>query len=322
MWCHSYTNSVHFKVHILQQNILQNVLLRDGFPSATTRAWPSTTNYEVPSMLSVRTSEMTGLFPPGRQAQVQTSSLLRLQSETYIVRKSPSTECWECFLWFKQFLLLSSMCHLATPRCDLDQPCWICRLIPFVEAQWLSGRMPDSRSRGHSHESSTHIGAVDDDSLWRCYATTKYNNCPIALWNKLWFILCIYNPIAPLKLLNDSHRKLIYLCKMYDSPPGIVGMIISMKNIGQLAQTNKNIKCHLSYLWWTAIAHPPSACTATKSESVDFCLCSFPKSWHNNICSRNVPIVKSVTSSSLSVVVSKWARLTRRRLRSSSCSWR
>ena len=28
---------------------------------------------------------------------------------------------------------------------------------------------------------------------------------------------------------NDFHRKLIYLCKIYDSPPGIVGMIISMK---------------------------------------------------------------------------------------------
>ena len=79
------------------QPSLQNVPLPDGFPSATTRAWPPTTNYEVPSMLRVRTYEMTGLFPPGRQAQVQTSSLLRLQSETYIVRKSPSTECWECF---------------------------------------------------------------------------------------------------------------------------------------------------------------------------------------------------------------------------------
>ena len=30
----------------------------------------------------VMTSEMTGLFPPGHQTQVQTSSLLRLQSET------------------------------------------------------------------------------------------------------------------------------------------------------------------------------------------------------------------------------------------------
>ena len=66
--------------------------------------------------------------------------------------------------------MLSSMCHLATPRCDLDQPGGICRVIPFVEAQWLSGRLPDSRSRGHRHESPTHIGAVDDDSLWRCYA--------------------------------------------------------------------------------------------------------------------------------------------------------
>ena len=112
-------------------------------------------------------------------------------------------------------LLLSSMCHLVTPRCDLDQPGWICRMIPFVEAQWLSGRMPDSRSRGHRHESSTHISAVDDDRLWRCYATTKYNHCTIVLvlWNKLWFILFIYNTVAPLKLLNDFHRRLIYLCQ-------------------------------------------------------------------------------------------------------------
>ena len=86
-------------------------------------------------------------------------------------------------------LLLSSMCHLATPPCDLDQPGWICHLIPFVETQWLSGRMPDSRSRGHRHESSTHIGAVDDDRLF------------------------IYSTVAPLKLLNDFHRRLIYLCQ-------------------------------------------------------------------------------------------------------------
>ena len=32
---------------------------------------------------------MTGLFPPGRQAQVQTSSLLRLQSETVNCKKEP-----------------------------------------------------------------------------------------------------------------------------------------------------------------------------------------------------------------------------------------
>ena len=108
------------------------------------------------------------------------------------------------------------MCHLATPCCDLDQHSWICRLIPFVEGQWLSSRMPDSRSREHRHESSTHIWAVDDDSLWRCYATTKYNHCTIVLvlCNKLWFILFIYNTVSPLKLLNDFHRKLIYLWYM------------------------------------------------------------------------------------------------------------
>ena len=29
-------------------------------------------------------------------------------------------------------------------------------LLEVVEAQWLSGRMPDSRSREHRHESPTH----------------------------------------------------------------------------------------------------------------------------------------------------------------------
>ena len=32
---------------------------------------------------------MARLFPPGRQAQVQTSSLLRLQSETVHCKKEP-----------------------------------------------------------------------------------------------------------------------------------------------------------------------------------------------------------------------------------------
>ena len=209
-------------------------------------------------------------------------------------------------MWFPQFLLLSFMCYLATPRWDLDQPGWICRLITFVEAQWLSGRMPDSRSREHRHESSTHICAVDDDSLWRCYATTKYNHGTIVhvLWNKLWFILFIYNTVAPLKLLNDFHRKLIYLCKIYDSPPGIVGMIISMKNMGPFAHTNTNLKCHLS-----------------STPKVKVWISAFVLFQKVDICSRNVSIVKSVTSSSFSVVVSKWARITRLRLISSSCSW-
>ena len=45
--------------------------------------------------------------------------------------------------------------------------------------EWLSGRMPDSRAREHRHESSygLHIGAVDGDSLWRCYAMTTPNHC-------------------------------------------------------------------------------------------------------------------------------------------------
>ena len=281
--------------------------IHDGFPSATTRAWPPTTNHEVPSILRVRTSEMTGLFPPGAKAQVQIFTLLRLQSETVNCKKEPIY--WVLgmffFVWFPQFLLLSSMCHLATPRCDLDQPGWICRLIPFVEAQWLSGRMPDSRSRGHRHESSKHICAVDDDKLWRCYATTKYNHCiPLYLYVAINYdlFIFIYNTVAPLKLLNDFHRKLIYLCKIYDSPPGIVGMIILMKNMGPFAHTNTNFKCHLS--------SPPK---------VKVWISAFVLFQKVDICSRNVSIVKS---SSFSVVVSKWARLTRRRLRPSSCSWR
>ena len=52
------------------------------------------------------------------------------------------------------------------------------------------------------------------------------------------YLIYIYNSVAPLKLLNDFHRKVIYLCKIYDSPPGIVGMIISIKNMGPFAQTN------------------------------------------------------------------------------------
>ena len=197
------------------------------------------------------------------------------------------------------------MCYLATPRCDLDQPGWICRLIHFVEAQWLSGRMPASRSREHRHESSTHICAVDDDSLWRCYATTKYNHCTIVLvhCNKLWFILFIYNTVAPLKLLNDFHRKLIYLCKIYDSPLGIVGMIVSMKNMGPFAHTNTNLKCHLS--------------STPKVKVWIFAFVLFQKV---DIWSRNVPIVKSVTSSSFSVVVSKRAWYHRRVLEESSLS--
>ena len=48
-----------------------------------------------------------------------------------------------------------------------------------VDAEWLSGRMPDSRAREHRHESSygLHIGAVDGDSLWRCYAMTTQHHC-------------------------------------------------------------------------------------------------------------------------------------------------
>ena len=306
MWCHSYQNAVQFKVHIQQKKYepsLQNVPLPGGFPSATTRAWASTTNHEVPSILRVRTSGMTGLFPPGGKAQVQTSSLLRLQCETVNCKKEPIY--WVLGMFFFMIPTIhSALVHVPFSHSLLwSGSTWLnLPSDPFCGGAVAQGRMPDSRSRQHRYESSTHIWAVDDDSLWRCYATTKYNNCTIVLVlrNKLWFILFIYNTVAPLKLLNDFHRKLIYLCKIYDSPPGIVGMITSMKNMGPFAQTNTNLKCHLS--------SPPK---------VKVWISAFVLFQKVDICSRNVSIVKSVTSSSFSVVVSKWARLTRRRLRSS-----
>ena len=39
---------------------------------------------------------------------------------------------------------------------------WLKPLTLVVEAQWLGGRLPDSRSREPSHESPTHIGIVGD----------------------------------------------------------------------------------------------------------------------------------------------------------------
>ena len=55
----------------------------------------------------------------------------------------------------------------------------VCLRCNKVDAEWLSGRMPDSRAREHRHESSygLHIGAVDGDSLWRRYAMTTQNHC-------------------------------------------------------------------------------------------------------------------------------------------------
>ena len=130
------------------------------------------------------------------------------------------------------------------------------------------------------------------------------------------YFIYIYNTVAPLKLLNDFHRKLIY-----DSPPGIVVMIISIKNMGPFAQTNTKMSNAISLNSDEQQSHthhlhvlPPK---------VKVCISAFVLFQNVDIfflCSRNVSIVKSVTSSSLSVIVSKWARLTRRRLRSSSCS--
>ena len=125
------------------------------------------------------------------------------------------------------------------------------------------------------------------------------------------------NTVAKLKLLIDFHRKLIYLCNIYDSPPGIVGMIISMKIWDHLLKQihisnaiSLNSDEHQSHTHHLHVMPPK-----VKVWISDFVL--FQKV---DICSRNISIVKSVTSSSFSVVVSKWARLTRRRLGSSSCS--
>ena len=91
------------------------------------------------------------------------------------------------------------------------------------------------------------------------------------------------------------------------------------ENIGEFVQTNTNAtpKCHLFELWWTAEAHSPSACTTTKTKSLDISLCSLQTKL--GICSR---IGSIVTRSLFSVVVSKWARLKRHGLISSLCSWR
>ena len=40
-------------------------------------------------------------------------------------------------------------------------------IVYGIEAQWLDGRIPDSRSRERGHESPTCDGAVDGDTLWR-----------------------------------------------------------------------------------------------------------------------------------------------------------
>ena len=48
-------------------------------------------------------------------------------------------------------------------------------VVNHVESWWPGGRMLDSQSREPRHESPTHIGAVDGDSLWQCYAMTKQN---------------------------------------------------------------------------------------------------------------------------------------------------
>ena len=45
------------------------------------------------------------------------------------------------------------------------QPLYCTSFKVDVDAQWLSGKMPDSRSREPCHESPTYNGAVDGDTL-------------------------------------------------------------------------------------------------------------------------------------------------------------
>ena len=70
-----------------------------------------------------------------------------------------------------------------------------------VDVEWLSGRMPDSRAKEHRHEYSygLHIGAVDGDSLWRCYAMTTQNHCTcyFVINRDLFdFIICVLATIV------------------------------------------------------------------------------------------------------------------------------
>ena len=76
-------------------------------------------------------------------------------------------------LWIRPFI-----CSLDIVDSDHPRGVWIFWMQTiYVEAQWLGGRMLDSRSREPGHESPTHVGAVEGDSLWRCYATAKQNPC-------------------------------------------------------------------------------------------------------------------------------------------------
>ena len=61
----------------------------------------------------------------------------------------------------------------AGMRKQIDKLTGVIELLSFVETQWLGGRMPDSRSSEPGHDSRTYNGAVDGDTLWRCYAKTK-----------------------------------------------------------------------------------------------------------------------------------------------------
>ena len=56
----------------------------------------------------------------------------------------------------------------------------------FLEAQWQwrrSGSAVECRTldRENTVTNPLHIGAVDGDSLWHCYATTKQNHCTCTL---------------------------------------------------------------------------------------------------------------------------------------------
>ena len=111
-----------------------------------------------------------------------------------------------------------------------------------MDADWLSGRMPDSRAREHRHESSygLHIGAVDGDSLWRCYAMTTQNHCTCYfVINRDFFLLCTHsvdNLFHTLMVLWENEKfltsnLLCFFTSVKLCPLVILLSLISKKNI-------------------------------------------------------------------------------------------
>ena len=70
-----------------------------------------------------------------------------------------------------------------------------------MEAQWLSGRMPDSRSREHRHESPTHwrrwrrlvVALLRHDKMKSLYLYFAINRDLLFLFYILFFIFANWN---------------------------------------------------------------------------------------------------------------------------------